>query len=244
MSKSKCSIQGCIKNVHGKGLCGKHYQRLWKHGDPSYQATRYTICVVDGCQNNTRSSGSPYCEKHYGRIRRRGTTSKYIPTKKRQHKGGYLLVYRPDHSLTQRHTGSYEYEHRIIFYDKHGEGPFKCHWCKKEVSWDYMHIDHLNNKTDDNRHENLAASCPICNQQRGHHKATITIRDVHGRWIEHKGQRKMLSEWAKEIGITRASLAWRLGSGWTLDRALTETRGKYGPKVTSKTIRENGGYGR
>ena len=31
----KCEIEGCEGKYKAKGFCGKHYKRLWKHGDPS-----------------------------------------------------------------------------------------------------------------------------------------------------------------------------------------------------------------
>jgi len=208
--RNKCEVKGCLSDVRENGTC-----------------------TVDGCINKARSLTSPYCEKHYYRIRRNGSVElkevSRIPPK-RLHTHGYILLYVPDHPLAVRHTGPYEYEHRVVYYDMYGEGPFKCNWCGKEVSWRDMHIDHLNDKRDDNTPDNLVASCPVCNQSRGRDKQTLTMRELHGRWIEYNGQRKMLSEWAKELGISRVSLNWRMDSGWDLERALTERRGKCGPK--------------
>ena len=235
MSRNICTIPNCNKTVHGNGLCGLHYQRMWKHGNPLYQPTQYKICIVDGCNNEVRSSGCKYCEKHYGRLRRRGTTQRHLPTQVMHHSGGYILIYNPEHLLTQRHTGSYEYEHRIVYYNTYGEGPFNCYWCNKEISWDNMHIDHLNNNCKDNRLENLVASCPECNQHRGQNKMIQTMRDKHGRWIEFEGKRKLLAQWAKEIGISRSTLQQRIKSGWPLERALTEGRNRCGPKRIMKT---------
>ena len=237
--RNVCTIEGCNNYVQGRGFCGFHYRKLLRYGDPLGERSPlgiYIKCTVEGCDTISRSIMHPYCEKHYGRIRRNGNTDlKEIPFK-RLHTQGYVLLHAPNHPLTMRHTGRNEYEHRIVYYDTHGEGPFKCNWCGKEVSWDDMHVDHLNDKHDDNSPDNLVASCPVCNQQRGHYKATATMRDTHGRWIEYNGQRKMLTEWANEIGITRASLTWRLRSGWTLGRALTETRGKTGPKAVNDQL--------
>lgn len=38
------------------------------------------LCIVDGCGITCRSTGSPYCEKHYGRLRRTGTLGTVIDT--------------------------------------------------------------------------------------------------------------------------------------------------------------------
>lgn len=42
------------------------------------------------------------------------------------------------------------------------------------------------------------------------------------RFLEFKGRRLTLTEWAQEIGMDRRSLHLRLKSGWSIERALTE----------------------
>jgi hypothetical protein len=187
-------------------------------------------CTVSGCDKDVRSSGAQYCEMHYARLRRSGTTERQKPSPFYIHSGGYILVYAPDHPLTQTHTGSHEYQHRMVYFNTHGAGPFRCHWCNDPVEWSTMHVDHLNEIVDDNRPENLVASCPICNQRRGRNKMIATMRRLHGTWIYFRGQRKMLTDWAESIGVTRTSLQARLKAGWPLERALTERRGKFGPR--------------
>ena len=34
--KNNCKISECKRNVHGKGLCSKHYQKLRKYGDANH----------------------------------------------------------------------------------------------------------------------------------------------------------------------------------------------------------------
>ncbi len=41
------------------------------------------------------------------------------------------------------------------------------------------------------------------------------------RTIEFRGETKLLSEWAIQLGITRESLRDRIASGWSIERALT-----------------------
>jgi hypothetical protein len=36
--------------------------------------------------------------------------------------------------------------------------------------------------------------------------------------IEYKGQRKTLSEWARDVGISKAAISYRLKSGWAVNR--------------------------
>lgn len=189
---------------------------------------RYDVCCVEGCDRTARSVGTPYCEVHYMRLRRRGTTDRFSTAGRLPHSNGYVLVYAPNHPLTQRHTGSWEYEHRVVYYDAHGEGPFTCHWCASVVGWDSMHVDHLNDMPTDNREENLVASCPLCNQKRGRVKMTRAQR-ANGTLLSYDGRTLCLSEWARLLDISRSSLRWRLNAGWTIDEVLSRPRGMSGP---------------
>jgi hypothetical protein len=40
------------------------------------------------------------------------------------------------------------------------------------------------------------------------------------RWVEYGGRRLCLSDWARELGLTRNRLSRQLDAGWPLDRAL------------------------
>ncbi|MES2146580.1 MAG: hypothetical protein V4491_01880 [Pseudomonadota bacterium] len=147
------------------------------------------------------------------------------------HTGGYRLVYAPNHPLARpRHP--HVYEHRKVFHDAHGAGPFNCHVCGVRVTWADMDVDHLNDVRDDNRIENLAPACEICNPWRGKHKAIKTRRERHARWIEFRGERLTMTDWAARLGIASSNLTRRLRL-WTIERALTEKRGVTGPKITS-----------
>ncbi|NBX97364.1 HNH endonuclease [bacterium] len=66
-----CGVPGCDRAAQKKGLCGMHYQRMWKHGsfDPPGRPT-FSVCIVDGCVGSPRSAHSDLCEKHYMRARR------------------------------------------------------------------------------------------------------------------------------------------------------------------------------
>lgn len=186
---------------------------------------RFDVCTAPGCENKTRSVGCQYCEMHYGRQRRNGTLHNRKPEPTIEHTSGYLLAYAPDHPLAK---GARAYEHRIVYYDAHGEGPFDCNWCGKRVGWEDMHVDHVNADRADNRLENLVASCPTCNQARGAEKMRRTKR-ARARKITHNGVTRTLDEWALHIGISRAALCTRLDR-WSIGRALTEPRGKTGPR--------------
>lgn len=73
-----CAVDGCngISGLpgSGKGFCGKHYQRVKRHGDPNVSLIdRETkICVVEGCGNKPTNRG--LCPMHKARMRAHGTT--------------------------------------------------------------------------------------------------------------------------------------------------------------------------
>ena len=46
------------------------------------------------------------------------------------------------------------------------------------------------------------------------------------RWIEHDGQRKTLTEWAREIGIPMKALHQQLSRGWSISDAIGAARKK------------------
>ncbi|MBK9496656.1 MAG: HNH endonuclease [Xanthomonadales bacterium] len=174
------------------------------------------------------SKHKPYCMMHYYRIRRNGQLD--LPTKDipelTDHSGGYRLKYHPNHPLSRNH--SRVYEHRFVYHAEHGDGPFKCYHCADVVTWDDMHVDHLNDQPDDNRIENLAASCPECNMKRGAWKVKTTHRQKSVRQITWQGVTRCASEWAELLGLRAASFQWRL-KHWPLERVMTEPRGSTGP---------------
>ncbi len=185
-------------------------------------------CSVDGCVNKANRVGANMCEKHYMRMRRHGSTERLTTRKQGDltHNGGnYLLTYAPDHPLAT--STCRVYAHRIAYYEAHGKGPFRCYHCGTEVTWATMHVDHLDCDTQNNAIENLVASCPVCNQERGRAKMKRT-RQEQGLMIEFNGERLHVSEWAERLGISRVSLKARLKK-WPLEKALTTPRGKTGP---------------
>lgn len=69
-----CSVEGCEREVKYKGMCGMHYKRYWRHGNPQVTFTiadpqRYKQCIVDDCDNVVGEHGAKgYCAAHYNRF--------------------------------------------------------------------------------------------------------------------------------------------------------------------------------
>jgi hypothetical protein len=190
-----------------------------------------TVCSVQGCSVLVRSKRSDLCNTHYFRKRRSGRTDDPVYARRYPASNGYIVALRRGHKLAN--SDGTAYEHRFVYYDLHGEGPFACHWCAKEVTWDTLHIDHLNDVKHDNRGENLVASCAECNIGRGRHKLAAKLR-ANGIQLTHNGVTKCVSEWARDLKVSPQSMKFRLKSGWDVSRAVTQVKGTTGPPSRRK----------
>lgn len=69
-----CAIDGCGKPARRRGWCGKHYQRWYKHGDPTISRNaigeRPATCTVEECGRKHHAHG--FCETHAYRFRTHG----------------------------------------------------------------------------------------------------------------------------------------------------------------------------
>ena len=237
MSFSNCAVCFAVmKHSPGRGAAKKYCGDVCKSvactaAKESKQAL-LRHCAVPECGDLANRVGSGLCEKHYMRLRRKGTTDYFIPPSKKAHSAGYVLSAAPKHP---RSLGGFRaYEHRVVYTDAHGEGPFYCYWCGKGVTWQDMHIDHLDANKLNNALCNLVSSCPLCNKARGIPNLRATLLAKFG--ITFQGQAKTRKEWASALGISSASLSYRLASGWTLERALTQARGKTGPRSRIRIV--------
>lgn len=224
--KSICRADGCVNAAVADDMrfCAGHLRALLFGED------RVKIpvpqCVVEGCKGKPRTRYAPYCHKHDGRVRRHGSYREKPRQEVLQHTHGYRLVMANGHPMAR---GAYRvYEHRMVYFDNHPEGPEDCHWCGKPLTWDTLQVDHLNAVRDDNRPENLVASCGNCNRDRAKpaavraHKKKARKYMVNGKWLS-------IDDAAKRLGIGRTSITSRLARGWPVERAFTEGRGKFGP---------------
>jgi len=182
-------------------------------------------CSTPWCENKANRKGVGLCEACYMRIRRKGTTDyKELPHRLNQ-SAGYVWLREPDHPLAT--SGGLVYEHRFVFYNAKGKGPFKCHWCGATIGWDNMHIDHLDDDKKNNAIDNLVSSCPACNQERGRWKMIAKQRDA-SRKITYNGTIKTISSWANDLGLSRPAFLWRM-ERWPIEKVMTTPHGKSGP---------------
>lgn len=185
-------------------------------------------CCVSGCDRPVYRAKQKLCAMHDSRLRRTGSVDGRQVRETVGHTGGYLQSWAPGHPLAR--SSKRVYQHRVVYYAHHGDGPFACFHCGVEVTWDDLNIDHLNDDRADNRIDNLVASCPPCNRIRGQPKAKATARAQSSVQIEFNGETCCVSEWAERVGIAPESMMYRLRNGWTVERAVTEPRGIYGPR--------------
>ena len=183
-------------------------------------------CSTLGCDNKANRKGAGLCEACYMRLRRKGTIDYKQLSYRLNHSSGYVLVREPSHPLATK--DGLVYEHRFVFYNKRGEGPFKCHWCGREITWDCMDIDHLDDDRSNNDINNLVASCHKCNAKRGTWKM-VKARRLEWAQITYKGKTKNASEWARSLGLSVSAFKRRLDL-WPLERAIEQSKGLTGPK--------------
>lgn len=190
-------------------------------------------CCAPHCEREATRVGQQMCEKHYYRMRRNKTLVLKAdispPPKLVERSDGYVLRFAPSHPLVTKGQVRV-YEHRAVYYDVNGDGPFGCHWCGATVTWSDMDIDHIDANPSNNCISNLCASCHPCNVRRGFDKMTASHRARSTAKITWRGETLTEGQWAERVGISRQSIRYRLASGWGLERALTEGRGVTGPR--------------
>ena len=191
------------------------------------------VCKTIGCNNKANRVGSGLCEGCYMRLRRKGTTDyRPLPKYRTNHSAGYIWLREPNHPLSD--SRGLVYEHRFVFHKHNGDGPFKCHWCGVDIRWDDMDVDHLDDNKANNDPSNLVSSCHKCNTKRGTWKMVKARREQWTR-ITFDGITKNLSEWARERGLSRSALQWRLDH-WPVERVMAEGRGVTGPRAEREQI--------
>lgn len=176
-------------------------------------------CRVEGCSRQWLYKKEALCQKHYFRLRRYGTTGLTAAPRKilvRKNMKGYVQVFEPDHPLAM--SDGFVYQHRKVLFDS---GLFcgSCAICGKAITWKSMHTDHINCVVDDNRLENLRATCRQCNTFRNRAPAHA----AEGRHaITYNGQTMTPAEWARQDGVlvSRGGIMHRLKRGMLVKDAL------------------------
>lgn len=76
-----CTVGGCEGKHYAKGLCFKHYQRLWRTGSPLGRVKYTDPCSFDGCSAQVSAKGlclKHYMQEHYRANRERGRETRRI----------------------------------------------------------------------------------------------------------------------------------------------------------------------
>lgn len=222
-----CRVEGCVNRATMDDIqfCQSHLSALLDHGNAVKVAVPH--CTAQGCALPPKSGFWPYCQMHDARYRRHGNVDHNRRLEISYHSHGYRLIPAQGHPMA-RGKGK-AFEHRVVYYDANPEGPKPCHWCGCELSWDTLQVDHLNTVRDDNRLDNLVPSCGPCNRDRAKPAAAKAARArargymVNGKWLS-------IADAARAIGVAASSIELRLRNGWPVERALTEPRGRFGPK--------------
>jgi hypothetical protein len=194
-------------------------------------------CLIDGCGKRARSRKSAMCEMHYYRQRRALIRERLgLPPVRQPHEippridvHGYRWIYVRGHPLVSFYGKNQILEHRVVLYDAKGYGPFRCHWCGAALEWETMDIDHIDENKLNNKLENLAPSCPICNRKRGLPKQIEGQRRTAPQYT-YDGLTLCAAEWAERIGITPQAFSWRLKNEWVQERLFRAPRGNTGPR--------------
>lgn len=130
-------------------------------------------CDLAGCDQPLYARG--LCVMHYNRLRKRGEVGG--PGRERDPLGsghvneyGYRIIKAHGHPVATSQGKAYE--HRVVLYEKLGQGPHPCHWCGKRMPWKggaavAINVDHLDGDRLNNSPDNLVASCLDCNTKRG-----------------------------------------------------------------------------
>jgi hypothetical protein len=225
-TRSICQVRGCVNEANNDfQICSAHIVAIKRGGAEIRIGTG--CCIVDGCDKPPHSGLFPYCTAHNARLRRRGSLHQAPMSEVIQHSHGYALVLAKGHPMAR---GARAYEHRVVFYDQNPSGPGHCHWCGLILEWATTQVDHLNGVRDDNRITNLVASCGPCNRDRAKPAAARAARRrasklmVNGKWVT-------IIDAARRLNVTPNSIKARIASGWSVERALTEQRGKTGPRA-------------
>ena len=184
------------------------------------------ICSVKKCIDSAYSKG--FCQKHYTRQWRNGSTDKTrIKKDFYVHSKGYIILNKEGHRLSDKMGRVYQ--HRYVYFEENGEGPFNCNWCNKAIDWSILHIDHVDEIKDNNDISNLVASCHRCNCRRSSYKIHEAGKMRSG--IEFNGVIYSVQELADIKGVHQTTIRNRMKTMTiyeTMDKPIKNRGVNYG----------------
>lgn len=199
-------------------------------------------CCVEGCDRDAVYKKICMCQKHYFRLRRNGNTNLSRQTNGCQsckNSAGYVMVKIPEHPLAMKN--GYVYEHRASVFEKYGFKVPPCEICQKNINWNNLHVDHIDNIVDNNEPENLRVLCRACNVMRARVLIPSHQRKGNHR-IEYEGEIKTAQEWSRDprIRVAGNTIINRLKKGMSVKNALFSTKKTH---VHTKPSPKNPAYG-
>ena len=174
-----CTIEGCNKKVHAKGLCSHHYNQ-----------NRNVKCQVDGCDSPVHGHG--YCRKHLDRLKKYGD-----PLHRRQRDPNEIVLYDDYAEIILYDADNKECARTIIDLDDVDKVK-DIKWCTRGNDYvgnkkvgllhrflmdcpENMDVDHWNHNKLDNRKSNLRVCTRLENNwnQEVYQNNTSGFKGVH-----------------------------------------------------------------
>lgn len=200
-----CSIDGCANKHEAKGLCGKHYARLKRLGNPILLKTKERGCErLDGGYVVVlgRKQHISVAEKAFGGSLPKGSVVHHVDYDKTNNTPSNLVVCtRSYHRLIHQRTDAL---------NNSGNASFrKCSFCKK-----YDDPKNLIKTGGSQIHQE-------CRNKR--HKEKRGNLFYYGTIITAFGKSLSLKEWSEIYGVSRATIQTRIKElGWDIEAAISK----------------------
>jgi hypothetical protein len=155
-----------ISRGNDRIYCGDNCLAIARLQKKAIKHSSLIKCKSTWCDKKANRIASGWCEACYISARRNnGEPKQKVYLYKHTTPAGYVKLYKPNHPLVD--SNGFVFEHRYVMYESFNGKCNNCIWCNKDLSWDKVVIDHLNENKSDNRLSNLAFSCNNCNRARG-----------------------------------------------------------------------------
>lgn len=161
------------------------------------------ICKVKDCKKEAMYKGEKLCQMHYfrkmrnGHFKLKGFREHGEPRQRKKRiidDRGYTTVYADGHPLADS-KGTVR-EHRLVYFNQINSSPDSCEMCQSAITWESLHIDHIDNNPENNAPENLRALCRGCNVFRAHNPKSM------GKHFLTIGDKTLTAAaWARQPGV-------------------------------------------